>query len=109
MLFFLAKTTPPTAPPKAAMMAPAMAPPLRPPVSGSIHLQVASSHRPHLPFFMLPSKLVEVAHHLKFSSVLSSESDGKRRSFVHLVYSLSLNLKGNLHCLTSAAQPVVAV
>ena len=71
--------------------------------------QVASSHRPHLPFFMLPSELVEVAHHQNDSSVLSSESDGKRRSLVQAVYSLSLNVKGNLHCLTSAAQLVEAV
>ena len=102
-----------------AMMIPAMAPPLRPPEdglwfgfghgSGPSHLQVASSHRPHLPFFMLPSELVEVAHHLNDSSVLSLESDGKRRSLVQLVYFLSLNVKGNLHCLTSAAQPVVSV
>jgi len=77
--------------------------------AGFSHLQVASSHRPHLPFFIFPSELVEVAHHLNDSSVLSPESDGKRRSLVQLVYSLSLNVKGNLHCLTSAAQPVVSV
>ena len=58
---------------------------------------------------MLLSSLIEVAHHLNDSSVLPSESDGKRRTFVHLVYSLSLNLKGNLHCLASAVQLVVSV
>ena len=72
-------------------------------------LQVASSHRPHLPFFMLPSSLVEVAHHLNDSLVLSSESDLKRRSSVQLLYSWPLNVKGNLHCLTLAVQPVVSV
>ena len=71
--------------------------------------QVASSHRPHLPFFMLPSELVEVAHHQNDSSVLSLDSDGYRRSLVQLVYALSLYMKGNLHCLTSAVQPVLSV
>ena len=70
---------------------------------------MTSSHRPHLPFFIVPSELVEVAHHLNDSSALPSESDGKRRSFVHLVYSLLLNLKGNLHSLASAVQSVVSV
>ena len=73
------------------------------------HLQVASSHRPHLPFFIFPLELVEVAHHLNDSSFLSPESDGKRRSLVQSVYSLSLNVKGNMHWLPSAAQSVVAV
>ena len=72
-------------------------------------LQVASSHRPHLPFFMLPSSLVEVAHHLNDSLVLSLELDLKRRSSVQLLYSWPLNVKGNLHCLTLAVQPVVSV
>ena len=58
---------------------------------------------------MLLSSFVEVAHHLNDSLVLSSLSNMKRRSLVHSVYSMSWNMKGNLHCLTSAVQPVVSV
>ena len=58
---------------------------------------------------MLLSSFVEVAHHLNDSLVLSPESDLKRRSSVQLLYSWPLNVKGNLHCLTLAVQPVVSV